>query len=329
MGSRFSKIILALAMAVMLIAGCSANQSPTTDDRGGVVTPGEGKDFSDGDELPPEGPATGGVPITGEQKLIRNGSITLQAENIETAQEEIRIIASRYSGYVYSLRQSQTSERRYLEITIKVATDRFEEALTDIKTLGTTSNISMDVRDVTTEFIDTEARIETLKVKEQTLKEILAKATRIEDILQIENSLQETRQEIEASQGQLNALRNATDYSTITINVTDTEGLAKTEDPPSAAARFRENFSRGLRYWTNAAVDAISGLLFLIPVLIPLAVILLIVLTVARRRPRKLRNVGNALYQRHAPDSGPVKPEDQAVPGPAAEKPAGPDAPKK
>lgn len=328
MVSRFSKILLALAMAFILITGCSVSQAPVTDDRGGVETPGAGGDSKDGGDFAPEEPDSGAVSITGDQKLIRNGSITLTAGNIETAQEEIRIIAARYNGYVYSLRQSQTSERRFLEVTIKVVTERFDAALEDIKGLGTTSNISMDVRDVTTEFIDTEARIETLKVKETTLTDILAKATRIEDILLIETSLQETRQEIESYEGRLNALRNATDYSTITINVTDTEGLAKTEDPVSPATRFQENLSRGLRYWTNAAIDAISGILFLLPVLIPLAVILILLLAVRRRRPSKKRPSGNALYTRHDRKKAPVSSNDPASAG-SGDEPAGPEEPKR
>ena len=279
-------------------------------DQGGAAAPGNLGDFAAEKPAPDDESTSGSLPLTGEQKLIRNGSISLRAENIETAQEEIRIIASRYAGYVFSLRQSQTSERRYLEVTIKIATDRFDEAIEDIKKLGSTSNITMDVRDVTTEFIDTEARIETLKVKEETLMNILAKATRIEDILLIESDLQTTRQEIESNQGRLNALTNATDYSTITINVSDTEGLAKTEDPLSPGARFRDNLSRGIRYWSNAAIDGISGLLFILPVLIPLTLILIVLLAIRRKLPSKRKERGRALYTRNRRDiSEPVKDE--------------------
>ena len=123
------------------------------------------------------------------------------------AQVEVQRIAKQFSGYVYSMEQSQTKDRRYLTITIKVTSPNIDEAIDLIKKLGTTTNVILNVSDVTTQFIDTQAHIKTLKTKEETLNNILAKATTIEDILTIENSLQQTRQEIESYQGQLNVLK--------------------------------------------------------------------------------------------------------------------------
>lgn len=327
MNSKFKKLILSFLLIVSL-TGCSAlsgndaaapdaGKAPAQDgvvNEGGVVQGGAGRpgivppDFSQPDDkiLDPNA----------EQKLVKTATVSLAAKDIQRAQTEIDILAKKYKGYIFSMNQTQTSEKRYLTITIKVATEHFDAAIADIKNLGMTSNVAMDVQDVTTQFIDTEARIKTLKVKEQTLTTLLTRATEIEDILAIETNLQQTRQEIEASQGKLNSLTNATSFSRITINVSDETGLAATEEPQSLWERLRANFSSGIRYWGNTAVDIVSGLIFLLPILIPLAVILFLLARYRKRHPspRRIgaRNLSRReLYSTRGSEAGQHAPDDQ------------------
>lgn len=287
---------MSFALAAFLLSGCSAIEQLTTppastgtsipakDSSGGIVANPDQKPGYIGAPTT----NTGAGNLTGEQKLIKNGSLTLRANNIETAQQEIDIIAKRYQGYIFSMQQTQTPEKRYLTVTIKVQKDHFDDAVNDIKKLGQTSNVQMDVNDVTTQFIDTEARIRTLKVKETTLVGLLARATEMSDIIALEDNLQQTRQQIESYEGQLNALKNATEFSTISVNVTDEVGIPVNEVPETLWTRFTNNFNNGLRYWARVGVDIVSGAIFLIPILIPLAVILLLIARISRRNRNNL-----------------------------------------
>lgn len=324
MSPKLKNIILSLGLAALLLAGCSSlgqNVSPPASSTGAATDRGEtGGIVPDKTGKPdylvdPTKPATTGS-LTGEQKFIKNGNLTLRAKSIETARQEIDIIAKRYNGYIFSMRQSQTTDKRFLNITIKVEKDRFDDAVNDIKKLGQTSNVEMDVSDVTTQFIDTEARIKTLKAKETTLMSLLGKATEISDIIVIEENLQQTRQQIESYEGQLNALKNATDYSTITINVTDEEGLSVTEEPESLWTRFTNNFTNGLRYWARVGVDLLSGAIFLIPILVPLAIVLFVIARLSRRSRQRLLEKHDPenrarLHARTKTPAGDKLPEDQ------------------
>lgn len=289
MNQTFKRTLLALGLAAFLITGCSAapkNMNTTTgsqDDYYGE--PGYDKGEKP-DSLSPDRDGTTDPPSgVLDQKLVKSAAITLSAKDIEIAQIEIQRIAKQFSGYVYYMEQSQTSDKRYLTITIKVISTSFDEVIELIKKLGTTTNVTLNVSDVTTQFIDTEAHIKTLKTKEETLNNILAKATTIEDILTIETNLQQTRQEIESYQGQLNALKNSTDFSKITIYVNDETGLATTQTPESPWARFSSQFNRGLRYWGNAAIDVAANILFLLPVLVLLLILGFIIRLLVKRNP--------------------------------------------
>lgn len=287
MSRTIKPMVLAFVFVVLLMTGCSA---PPKDMTGSQNDYGSNSDANHGekpDSLPPnvDGSNDETVPGILNQKLVKSADITISAKDIEVAQTEIQAIAKQFDGYVYQMEQSQTNAQRYLTITIKVLSKNFDEAINLIKKLGTTSNVTLNVSDVTTQFIDTQARIKTLKTKEQTLNNILAKATSIEDILNIENNLQQTRQEIESYQGQLNVLKNSTDFSKLTVYVSDETGLAATQAQEAPWNKFSNQFKRGLRYWSNAAIELLASLLFLLPILVLFLLLGLIVRLILKRNP--------------------------------------------
>ena len=325
MKQTLKRTLLAFGLAAFLITGCSIgpkNMNTTTGSQDDFY--GE-SGYDQGEKPGSPSPNTDGtvdqpsVDVS-NQKLVKSSVISLSAKDIEMAQVEVQRIAKQFSGYVYSMEQSQTKDRRYLTITIKVTSPNFDEAIDLIKKLGTTTNVILNVSDVTTQFIDTQAHIKTLKTKEETLNNILAKATTIEDILTIENSLQQTRQEIESYQGQLNVLINSNDFSIITVYLEDETGLATTQTPESPWARFSSQFNRGLHYWGNAAIDVAANLLFLLPVLTLLLILGFIVRLLIKRNPKQRMSRRNlttsqSKYQENIKDDLPLeKPENKSDP---------------
>jgi hypothetical protein len=78
-----------------------------------------------------------------------------------------------------------------------------------------TKNIA--VTDVSTQYIDIKTRLDNKKVLENRYLDLLKKATRIPDLLEIENKLTEIRSDIESTQGQLNYLGKQVTYSSLEI----------------------------------------------------------------------------------------------------------------
>lgn len=71
--------------------------------------------------------------------------------------------------------------------------------------------------DVTSEYIDTEARIKTKKILETRYLELLKKASKVSEILEIEKELSTIREEIESKEGQLKYMQNQVSMSSVYV----------------------------------------------------------------------------------------------------------------
>ena len=76
---------------------------------------------------------------------------------------------------------------------------------------------NIKVKDVTDQYVDTEARITTRKMVEQKYIEHLARAKDIEDVLKIESKIGQIREEIESAEKRLRKLNNQVSLSTLHV----------------------------------------------------------------------------------------------------------------
>lgn len=207
-----------------------------------------------------------------DRKLVKTGDISLSVDSIEEAQKKFTEIAEKFGGYVFSSNMNEDSGSRYLYMEIKVNAKNFDAAMDSLSKTGVVRRTGMNVSDVTKQFTDLSARLETLKIKEKTLQDLLAKATEIDDILDIENNLQITREGIEATQGELNVIQNTTEYSLITVSASDKKGLNLT-NPVSPGERFLSALKSGLLFWKSIILSLFEFILFSLPILIPLFIV--------------------------------------------------------
>jgi len=134
--------------------------------------------------------------------------------------------------------------------------------------------------DVTEEFIDVEARIKTKKELEARYKEILKKATRVDEILNIEREMGNLRSEIESLEGRMNYLKNRIALSSLTITFYE-----KVASPFGFASKLVKALENG---WT-ALLWFIIILVSLWPFIILTLVIIFIILTIRKKRkPQKV-----------------------------------------
>lgn len=203
-----------------------------------------------------------------DQKLIKQGDISLEVQDVKEAYIDITEIIKAYNGYVFSMSETNYENQSYMNITIKVDSEEFENLFEQLKTMGELNSSNIYTQDVTREYIDTRARLDTLKIQEQTLQNLLTRAETVEDLLKIETELQRVRQDIEASQGQLNYLENAIDYSVINLNLRSRRGPSTLDQRDNILERLLFSLRDGIGFWANFIVSAAAFVLWLLPVLI-------------------------------------------------------------
>ena len=283
---KMLSVVLVLMICVLLVlSGCSAKSANDMAFQGDGVSAGKGGfldsfgGLSTGSASAPqyesdmkleesESPEED-LSTQESQKLIKTGQIELEVKDINEKYSEVKLLLSKYNGYVVDMQERSNSYQSNLILELKVQASNFEVLFEELKGVGKVGSASISTQDVTTEYIDTDARVKTLKVQEETLLNIMSKAVKVEDLLRVETELQRVRENIESSQGRLKYLDNRISYSVITLNMTTTkEPTLVLEENTSIFEKFLFNFKDGVGFWGNAFLNLVLGILWMLPVII-------------------------------------------------------------
>ena len=159
-------------------------------------------------------------------KIEQNGTLglTVGGNDLGPTMTRLAALAGSYGGFVANS-QTQTGAgsggEPYGTVTLQVPVDSFSAVLKRAESFGRTANLTTKATDVTSQYIDLNARLQALQDSRQHYLSILAKATTIGDILSVQEQIDTVQQQIEQLQGQLNVLTGETSYSTLTVNVNE------------------------------------------------------------------------------------------------------------
>jgi len=163
------------------------------------------------------GPLTAVNPV---RKLILNVALTLRVAEINATSQKIRASAAELGGFVSNSSFNVNSDQNETaSIQAKIPSDKLSLFLKQIEPLGKVLSKSETGEDVSEQFVDMEARRNTLKREEERLLEILKSAGGLKDLLAVEQELARVRGELEQTEGKLKHLNYQADYSTVTITL--------------------------------------------------------------------------------------------------------------
>ena len=182
---------------------------------------------------------------------------------------------------------STSYSNRYATFTVRIPAANLASFISASGEKGTIISKTENQQNVTLEYVDLESRIEAYKTEKATLTGLLEKAASLENVLAIQERLSEVNYQIESYTSKLKVLENRVSYSTVTLRINEVERV--TEAQPTLWTRIKNRFLNnldGLVDWFKDAVVAIIGGL---PVIIPLAVAIFVVILIIKKLIRKRR----------------------------------------
>ena len=227
-----------------------------------------------------------------ERKIVKNWSLDLEVEDFDAAWQEIERIAASYGGYVVSGYTNGSADDPYRSghISIRVAADRAEQAVDEISALGELETNDFSSQDVTSDYYDLAARLTAYEAQEQRLLEMYDAANSVAEMLEIEDQLGTVRAQIESLQGSINYYDQLTALSLIEIYLHTPSDYGQGLEPKGwdgFKGKMKSNFLTGL----NNTLDGLAGILVwlarALPFLIVLAVVVIVAVTLIRRRRAK------------------------------------------
>jgi hypothetical protein len=150
-----------------------------------------------------------------ERKLIRTGNVSIEVQSVSDAEEKIAQWAKSLGGYVTNANTWEMGAG----FTVRVPSDRFDEAMADAGNFGRITNRSVNSQDVSDNYYDIKSRLETKYILRDKLTNYLSQAKDIKDLLEIERQLNSVIEDIESTESRFKRLSNQIDYSTIYIDM--------------------------------------------------------------------------------------------------------------
>lgn len=240
-----------------------------------------------------------------DRKIIRDAELTLEVGAPADVQRKITSIAELLGGFVVTseskIRQiGDAKQELAVDLVIRVPATQFGTALDQIR--GAASRVIIEKvtgQDVTEEFIDIEARVKTQKALEGQFLEIMKRASKVEDALEVQRQIAEVRTGIEKLEGRKRFLENRASLSTITVHLLS----------PTAIAVNTSGFGRNIR---EAVVDSVDiataivlGLIRFVIVLIPIFILIILPgWLIARYVFRRAMRMQRARVPKPEPTSG-------------------------
>lgn len=202
-------------------------------------------------------------------KIKKTANLNITVDDYKKARIEIEKIVSSGNGYIGSENEQNTTYSITNDMIIRVMNKDFDAMVT--KLLAVASNVNsknVSAEDVTAEFVDIQSRLKSKKEIEKRYLDILQKATKVSDILEIEEKIGEIREEIEAKEGELKLLADQVDYSTINLNFHQ-DFEYKPTDKPGFLGRLGTAFGNG---WSGF-LSFVLGLIYAWPLWIVICLV--------------------------------------------------------
>ncbi len=153
------------------------------------------------------------------KKVIKTGQIHFQTESISKEYDKIKTLLSNHDSYISSENESNSGYRISYDISIRVASKSYDSLFNQLSRLSNKVEFkSSYITDVTERYYDLKTRIKNKKLLEDKYIALLKRATTIKDILEIERSINQIRNEIETAEGSFRYLSKQVSYSSIQLN---------------------------------------------------------------------------------------------------------------
>ena len=203
------------------------------------------------------------------------------------------------AGYTYG---------RCADFTLRVPKEHYSDFTAALDSVGNVVTLSSDAENITAQYSDVETQVKSYDTQEQRLLEIMAQADTVEDMIALESRLSDVRMEKDRLETQLQNWDRQVDYSTVTISLTEVEVL--TPEPPAEEPTYLEQlgqtFMDSVHWMGRAAKGGVKLLVAVIPVLLPIAVVILAVVLICKAASkRKLRKQAKAMEHQKKEDNEP------------------------
>ena len=225
-----------------------------------------------------------GTPVETVRMIIYRSSFDIQTKDYPASVEALKALCNKYEAYFESSNTyGNESTSRNSNYVIRVPVKNYSAFTGETGGIGVIVSSSEYNEDITDRYYDTEARLESARIREERVLKILENADKLDDVLALERELSDIRYEIESLTGSLRKYDSLVTYATVNLSIREVKSIVT---PPKTVLTFGERvkvaFNRGLENLKDNFEDFVVDLSYnfvgvIIWMIIIVAVIIVIV----------------------------------------------------
>lgn len=220
---------------------------------------------------------------TDTAKIIYTANLSLESKDYDSAVAALDAALSDADGYMESSNESTyNGSSRSLSLTLRVPQDNYQSFLTAAAQAGNLVSKSEQADDVTSQYIDLEARISNLTAQRTRLQELQASAETLSDLLDIESSLSDVQYQLESYQSQLDWYAQQVECCTVYVSLEEVKEYTPVEE--SFGERLTASFRNGWSNFVAGLQQLVVWIILVWPLLLVLAVLAVGILLWRRRK---------------------------------------------
>lgn len=310
------KHVLTLVCAFVLLAafatGCGGSNGYAVKDAG-MTNPasapqeaygesyygGDGIQYTDEAELASE-PGGEALPADPSLKMIYTVDLSVETLDYEKSLETIDSLTAQYGGYVeYAQSENNrinSTRLRSAYYTLRIPASQLDAFLGSCGAVGNVCSSTRSTENRTAEYADLNARLNTLRIEEQSLQELLEKAEDLDTIVSLHSYLSDVRYSIERVEASMRGIDSLVSYSTVHLSLTEVKFATETVTPASTfgerlkarSADAWRDFGESMEDFSVFVLGELPSILVtIILYLLPVAIIVFVIILLVRRGKKK------------------------------------------
>ena len=188
------------------------------------------------------------------QSVIRTAELSITAKDLGAVRVDVDSLLAAVGG---SIGDEQTTHDRKGRVesstlVLRVPVERFTATKKALMGMGKLETSDESAKDVTSEVIDVDERVQTLQNSLDDLQRFQRSAKDVKDLLAYEEKITQRQSELQSLKAQQSYLADQTSMSTITVHLSTPERYAPPPDPLEGAG-----FLAGLEAGWHALLDVL------------------------------------------------------------------------
>ena len=224
--------------------------------------------------------------------VLRSAERTIESENYDSDVQWLNDLVFEYGAY-FEEREEITGEAggigRTAKAVVRVPSERLDDFLMEMDQLGRTVRRSEAAEDVTGRYMDTQSRLDALKMQKEKLTEMLAESTNVEELIAIDDKMTEVIAAMESLEGDLRRWESEQSYSKVILTLCEVFE-EKEEAAVPVGLRMKQGFDESLVWLKEFGQDMLVMLATYGPrliILIPVLALVLAAVCLIRGKKRK------------------------------------------